>query len=463
MIEKPANVLQKELVEIEEEIKKEEKKLKSFVNTKKIIKEKFIEKLNIYNLSSAKNEVNFPLEKDLFSIEAWVPKTKVKELFDLTKDMSISFSEISKEKKDREPTYMENKEFSHLGEDLVNIYDVPSTKDKDPSLWVLLFFSLFFAMIVSDAGYGLLYLLLAFVLKWKCISPRPLLKRFIKLIFFLSCSCIVWGGLTGSFFGLSVSPDNVLDKTIVMNFLAKKKAEYHLSQKDEIYQYWQKKYPKLAQVKKGEDFLSYVVTIEDGEKKYEALNALKDDILMEFSLLIGAIHISISFIRYLRRNWAGIGWIFFIIGGYLYFPSIVGANSFVYYLHILSKDMSIDIGKYILFIGIGLAILLALLQKKIKGIMEVTNVIQVFADILSYLRLYALGLAGMIMATTFNGIGQALPLAVGVLVIIVGHAVNILLCIMGGVIHGLRLNFIEWYHYSFEGDGKLFKPLRMIK
>jgi V/A-type H+-transporting ATPase subunit I len=79
------------------------------------------------------------------------------------------------------------------------------------------------------------------------------------------------------------------------------------------------------------------------------------------------------------------------------------------------------------------------------------------------LRLYALGLAGSIMAATFNNVGAAVGFAAGVLVVLLGHGVNILLGTMSGVIHGLRLNFIEWYHYSFDGGGKLFNPLMKHK
>ena len=66
------------------------------------------------------------------------------------------------------------------------------------------------------------------------------------------------------------------------------------------------------------------------------------------------------------------------------------------------------------------------------------------------------------MAATFNNISSNLPLVLGIIVLIFGHGINIVLAIMGGVIHGLRLNFIEWYHYSFEGGGHRFKPLSKI-
>jgi V/A-type H+-transporting ATPase subunit I len=67
------------------------------------------------------------------------------------------------------------------------------------------------------------------------------------------------------------------------------------------------------------------------------------------------------------------------------------------------------------------------------------------------------------MASTFNQEGSALGLAIGVVIILIGHTMNIGLSFMGGVIHGLRLNFLEWYHYCFTGGGRLFKPLQKIR
>ena len=87
--------------------------------------------------------------------------------------------------------------------------------------------------------------------------------------------------------------------------------------------------------------------------------------------------------------------------------------------------------------------------------------IPVFADVLSYLRLYALGLSGAILANTVNELADLLPFELAVLFLLIGHATTMLLGVQGGVIHGLRLNFLEWYHYSFEGGGKEFRPLEL--
>ena len=113
--------------------------------------------------------------------------------------------------------------------------------------------------------------------------------------------------------------------------------------------------------------------------------------------------------------------------------------------------------------GIGVAWVLAIIRHGWTGIFEVMVLIQVFADTLSYLRLYALGLAGAIVASTVNEIASGLPLMIGVLLILLSHFINIILSTMSGIIHGLRLNFLEFYHYSFEGGGKQFQPLKLLK
>jgi V/A-type H+-transporting ATPase subunit I len=153
-----------------------------------------------------------------------------------------------------------------------------------------------------------------------------------------------------------------------------------------------------------------------------------------------------------------------MVGGYLYFPSFLDATSLVNFLGWISKPLAYKIGSQMLYAGLILVLVISLLQKKKWGALhELTNAIQVFADVLSYLRLYALALAGMIMASTFNDLGVRAGMIGGFFIIIAGHITNLALTVMSGTIHGLRLNFLEWYHYSFEGGGRLFDPLRIRK
>jgi V/A-type H+-transporting ATPase subunit I len=185
---------------------------------------------------------------------------------------------------------------------------------------------------------------------------------------------------------------------------------------------------------------------------------------MELSLLIGVIHISLSFLRYIFRNFSGLGWIVFMIGGYLYFPTYLKATSMLNFMGWVSVPVAASIGLQLIYAGPAIVFILSLVQgKRWMAFHELTNGIQVFSDVLSYLRLYALALAGMVMASTFNEMGEKAGIFGGIFIILIGHSINMGLSIMAGAIHGLRLNFLEWYRYSFEGGGRLFNPLRLRK
>lgn len=463
LIDQPVGQLRERLQFVRDQIALLERKLHDFANALPHLQEGLIHCLNEHHLQLAKHDATTLLEERLFAIEAWVPETKIKALHGLLSGLDVQCEPIAVESKDQIPTYMENRGVAKLGEDLVHVYDTPAPTDKDPSSWILVFFSIFFAMIVSDAGYGLLYLALGLYLKWKYPKISGTGKRFVKLTLIISTCCIVWGILTASFFGIEIGPNNPFRKTSFIHYLAMRKAEYHVEQKDDVYETYVHEFPAVASAQDGHDFLLKASKEEGGSVKYEALSDFYDSILMEFSLLMGILHLSLSFIRYLNRNWAGMGWVVFMIGGYLFFPSILNATTLTNILGWMSKPTAYMWGEQMVYGGILLAFGAALIQRKWGAFHELMNVVQVFADVLSYLRLYALALAGMIMANTFNSIGVNAGFFAGALIILIGHLVNVTLAIMGGVIHGLRLNFLEWYHYSFEGGGRLFNPLRLRK
>jgi V/A-type H+-transporting ATPase subunit I len=462
-IDRPLGELQMHLHFVKESLHQLEAELKGYAGHLEFLHEALIERLNDFNLLHAKKEVAYPLGNSLFAVEAWVPVNKVNTLYAIIDGMAVHCEQISIEETDRVPTYMENKGVQRIGEDLVRIYDIPATTDRDPSGWVFWFFTLFFAMIVADGGYGLLYLALCLYLKFKFPTLKGSGRRFLKLATILASGCIIWGVLTSAFFGIQIHPKSWLGKLSVVQYLSIKKADYHIAHKDDVYQFWVKKFPQLSSVTDGETFLEQGVKKQGEHTKYEIADAFSDSIMLEFSLMIGVIHVALGLLRYLWRHWAGIGWICFMVGAYLYFPHILKATSMVHFLGLVDKTTGEQIGLQLIYTGIASAMFLALLQKRLKGIGEISTLIQVFADVLSYLRLYALGLAGAIMAETFNDLGQAVGLFLGVLVILAGHSINILLGMMAGMIHGLRLNFIEWYHYCFDGGGRLFKPLMHLK
>lgn len=427
------------------------------------LKDHLTHALNQYHLVSASDDVTTHINDHLFAIEGWIPENRLHGLFPLLEGLGIHAEEVAIEEGEKIPTYMENKSYGRVGEDLVHIFDTPATGDKDPSSWVFWGFAVFFAMIISDAGYGAIFLALALFLRRKFKHINPTGKRSLRLLTVLSSFCIGWGILTGSYFGLELSPTSPLNKVSVINYMAEKKADYHIAKKDETWKETVQKFPDLEYIYDGAEFLQAAKVKKDGFTKYIVLDEFKDSIFMEISLLVGVIHISLSLLRHARRHWAGIGWIFASVGGYMFFPKILSATSIIHFMGIIPRAEGFEVGQQLFWGGIGLALILAFIQNKWAGLIELSKPIELFADILSYLRLYALGLAAMILAGTFNDMGMRLGFAAGFFVILMGHIVNIAVSIMGGTIHGLRLNFIEWYHHSFEGGGRLFKPLKLLK
>jgi len=102
----------------------------------------------------------------------------------------------------------------------------------------------------------------------------------------------------------------------------------------------------------------------------------------------------------------------------------------------------------------------------LDGVRALTGVTRIFGDVLSYLRLFALGLASASLALTFNDLArqagevQGPGLLYAILILLAGHLLNLLLAVMSGVVHGLRLNYIEFYNWALSGEGYAFQPFR---
>jgi V/A-type H+-transporting ATPase subunit I len=443
--------LQKEELRIEAE-------LKEMAHYKEILEEYLEELLDHDDLRHARTLATNILGPTLFAVEAWTPAGK-EDWRAALEGLNIHMEHVRIHDNEVVPTYMENAGYRKVGEDLVRVYDVPSIGDKDPSLWVLVFFTLFFAMIVSDAGYGLLFLAVSLGLNTFFKTATGSVKRLLRLGVILSSACIIWGVLTASYFGIQMSPTHPLTKNSLIYQISKKKIAYQIETKGPSYKDWVKDYPQLQNETNPEVFLTQGVKVKDGKVNYELQEDLFLANLLEFSLLIGTMHIIISLIRGARKNIGSLGWVLFSVGAFLYFPTYMGTSTLLNAYHIISVENAAVYGLQFIWIGIGIATLAAVIRKKFLGIFELTHAVQIFADVISYVRLYALGLTGIILAGTANKFAEDLGYAAGLFILLFGHGLNIMVAMMSGTIHGLRLNFLEWYRHCFEGGGKLFTPL----
>lgn len=307
---------------------------------------------------------------------------------------------------DKAPTLIRNPQWVRPIELIFQFINIaPGYREVDISTLFLLFFSLFFAMIVGDAGYGALFL--AFTLAGRRLLPKaPLLLW--RLLLIMSIGTIVWGLLTGNVFGLPQLPAALESLKV----------------------------PWL----------------------------LDENNLMSLCFLLGAVHLTLAHgwnvIRTLNRTTAlaQVGWI--CTTWVMYFT----AQTMV-----LGKPFP-NAMLWVLVIGILLIVVFMTPVRRLKAewynhVMFPLNLISNFVDIVSYVRLFAVGMATFAMASAFNAMAGdmahgVIGSIVAALVLFGGHALNILLATMGVLVHGIRLNTLEFSgHLGLEWTGVPYQPL----
>jgi V/A-type H+/Na+-transporting ATPase subunit I len=352
-------------------------------------------------------------DADLFALQGWVPAPQLERLQALADERQLALLVEEPGEEERPPTLLDNPPDLAAGQDLVDFYQTPGYRSWDPSLVVFLSFTLFFSMILSDAGYAAL-LGFGVLAGWRAMGRSDTGRRLRILAATLCGSALVWGLIVGSYFGASPPAGS-----------------------------W------LAAFK--------LVDINDF------------DTMMRLSVSIGVGHIALANGIMAWRNrghnraWVSLGWIAVVLGGLLLW---LGSGA--------AAPLLARIGWVLLGGGLLAVFLfgserrvkggLDLLWRVLEGLSALTNVTKIFGDVLSYLRLFALGLASASLALTFNDLARevadahpGMGLLFSLLILLVGHLLNILLSLMSGVVHGLRLNFIEFYNWGLSEEGYPFR------
>jgi len=389
----------------------------------------YLKKLNEVNFNRAAKGAAHVLDDSLFFLQAWCPVNELDNLKKAFQNENVTMIPVDPEKDERIPTLMRPDSISsELGGDLVNIYDTPAYTDWDPSSWLFFSFVFFFAMIMADGGYGLLLFSFMVYLKFKLKKPAPGMKRFISLSLILSGTTMVYGLLSGGFFGINIDT------------------------------------PAFAVLEPLTTFLKYLRNI----------NTSDNATMMLVSIIIGMVHICISLVLKSVRSfvdnhdfitpiintvWIAAIWAFYF---WYKYDGVAGSE---YLTQNGMLAMKICGGLLVVFYGIS-AKSYNPLKIFMSSFFGLYNGVQFFSDVLSYIRIFALGLSGALLAQTFNNLsfdlwnGGIAGALLAPFIFLLGHTLNIALCIMSGVIHGLRLNFLEWYRWSFDGNGKRFTPFK---
>ena len=335
------------------------------------------------------------------------------------------------------PVVLKNNKFAEPTESVLASYSYPDRHEADPTSIMAIFYYIFFGMMFSDAGYGIVMALACGILLKKFKGLEAGLRRSMKMFFWCGVSTTIWGLLFGSFFGDAVS---VISNTFFGT--------------------------------PPPDIPGLVVPIW--------FNPVSNPMqMLMFSFLLGIIHLfaglaimaynDIKHKEYLAVLYDVVSW-YMLVGGAI--------------LALLSLDMMgniagftlppvfLTIGGVMAAIGAVLILLFAGRESKnpvkrlLKGAYGLYGATGYLSDILSYSRLLALGLATGVIAQVFNQIGSMMGSGVigvilFILIFVIGHGLNIGINALGAYVHTNRLQFVEFFGKFYTGGGREFKPFKI--
>ena len=399
-----------------DEIDKKSDRLVEKIMTYESIREDVMKLYDYLTLEVAKAQSrnNTQVTDATYYLEAWLPQSEAERVDKELTESPLSLAFLIRDPLEGEevPTLAVNNGVVAPYESVTNMYSVPFYREIDPNPGVAFFFFLMFGMMLSDAGYGLLLMLGAGIILAVRRPPKGQLNL-VKIIFMGGISTIIWGFLFGSYFGVSAENlgiwylFNPIDEP--MPFLVISIAV------------------GLIQMFVGMA-INMVALIKQGQPIWGVSSAFSWYFL---SLGIGGIALASKL-----GNWAKILGIVFLVLG------------------LLLLMLSGTFGKK----G----------AKKVSGAFSALyGIINFFSDLMSYTRIFGLGLATGVIAMVFNEIAKImygmLPKVLGVVAVIaiciIGHSFNVAINSLGAYVHNSRLQFVEYFGKFYTGGGQSFAPL----
>lgn len=412
--------LNKEKQEAEETLQK----LKEEIKNLKAWKEPVEDYADYFTVEADKERSREKLLRtsETFLLEGWLPvrtKARVTQILD---ENNACYQFRDPEEGEEVPVLLENKSFFQPTEAITEMYSLPSYWGFDPTSIYSLFYIIFFGMMFSDAGYGLLLAIGCGVILKKFDLEGTTFKM-IKLFFYCGISTTVWGVLFGGFFGdlIGVFSNTFLGKQIAFNAV------------------W--------------------------------FNPLEDPMkLLIFSLILGVIHLFIGMgIQAFMQIKDG-KFVDAVCDEGFWYLTILGLCAWLCGSAAFDSAVLSTAGMWMSIAGaIGLLIAGGRgrkgIGKIVGGFSNLYNITSWISDILSYARLLALGLATGVIAQVVNTMGSLFGggiagLILFLLIFAVGHAVNFAINLLGAFIHSARLQYVEFFGKFYVDGGEPFDPLR---
>jgi len=378
---------------------------------------KALEKLDLY---LAGVTANTAAEETIVTLVGYAPTEKEEEVTKALDQIGVLYLKEEAQVQDNPPISFTNNWFVRQFEVLTDMYGRPAYDGFDPTPFISIFFLLFFALCMGDAGYGLILIGAGLLLK-----KVPSFKDMAPLVVILGAGTVIVGFFLHTFFSIDIAQWKVFEP-IKGIFLP-----------DEIAGY------------AGGMVLAIIVGI----------------VHLCLAMLVKAIQ-AVK-VKGFYASLGTLGWTLLIVGGV-----VVGALA-------LAGVLDATLTKWIVIVlGIVSAIGIFPLNNPDRnkfanvglGLWDTYNTVTgLLGDVLSYLRLYALGLAGSMLGMAFNDMGK-MVLGDGsnpafwlffILLVVIGHTLNIAMCALGAFVHPLRLNFLEFFKNSgYEAAGRSYNPLK---
>ncbi len=364
-------------------------------------------------------------EEKLMVLEGWVPEDKVESLNAFLDKSGVYFESVKPVPVDAPPIKLKNNKFAKLYEAIGELYTFPNYQEIDLTAFFAPFYMLFFGFCLGDAGYGLLITLGTI---YGLFKVKPKLKPLLKLGMYLGIATTLMGIVGGTFFGIMLHPDDYKGAVVLAPWI----------------------------------------------KKYQTFIVSSDN-LMYLSLGLGYIQVLFGmFIKAANRA---------RLYGFKYSISQLGWNVIVMitipafalgYKNIVNQNIAYQIAIVSGIIG-GLPAMFYNTPGKNPllnlgtGLWETYQTASgLLGDILSYIRLFALGISSAILGNVFNdlaiqsfkGMGKGIfGIIAMVLILAFGHGLNFFMAALGSFVHPLRLTFVEFYkNAGFMGGGRKYEP-----
>jgi len=434
--EKSISKIEMELAEITNKLNVLNERIKNFADRRPLLEKEMADINSKLNFELAKAELEkiegIPDEHSLSCLSGYVPAEDMGKLKVAAAENNWALMARDPGPDDYVPTKLRNNPLANLISPLTGFLEVvPGYNEVDISGWFLLFFTIYFGMIFGDAAYGAIVLIAAIIGILK--TAKKGVPAVLKLMFMLGLSNFVWGALTCTWFGMEAG-----------------------------------KLPLALQN------LSLPLISNATAAKSEYLSGIVQQNLMILCFSLALLQLSIGHIIAIGRHrslkiLAELGSIAMLVGMYGVILILIASNesrNLGDYIPMMPCAYILGVGFVFNFVfasydgSVGRSIL-----ESCKNIISmILGIANVFSDIMSYIRLWAVGLAGAAIASTVNAmagpmLGHFIMFIFGIALIVFGHGLNLVLNALSVLVHGVRLNTLEFSgHVGLTWAGFPYRP-----